>query len=128
MQAQLNQQQMDDLLAAVANTLQEDHGIIPGLKAAYYDALELYLHNCPHPATQQSAARHKIMSFFAALNPDPPSVEDMDQLQIEHMTASFCRAVLDQVTEYLPSNTPSHLQEPEMRCRSRRRVVDSADK
>lgn len=125
---QLNQQQVDDLLATMDDTMQVDLGAIPDLKAAYYDGLELYLKNCPHPAAQQSATRHTIMSLFATLNQDLPSAEDTEQLQIEHMTADFCREVLDQLTAYLPSTTPPHLQEPEMRCRSRRKVADSADK
>ena len=124
----LSQQQVGTIITAMQATEQTPLEVIPGLKAAYYDALQGYLTACPHAAAQNPAARHQIMSLFVNFHPDTPSAEEVDQRQIDNMTADFCRTVLEQVTSYLPSKTPLQLEDPESRCRSRRRVADSVDK
>lgn len=124
----LSQQQVGTIIIAMQATEQTPLAVIPGLKAAYYDALRGYLTACPHAAAQNPAARHQIMSLFVTFNPDTPSAEEVDKHQIDNMAADFCRTVLEQVTSYLPSKTPPQLEDPESRCRSRRRVADSVDK
>lgn len=124
----LSLQQVNTIITAMQAKEHTPLAVIPGLKAAYYDALQGYLIACPHAAAQNLAARHQIMALFVNFNSETPSAEEVDQRHIHNMTADFCRTVLEQVTPYLPSKAPPQLEDPESRCRSRRRVADSVDK